>query len=104
MSVEVFIGPILRFRETARPNHGSECGPHYRPSYVPARFSQPMVAMQGSLFLLCDDDGNIRADSDQDVYFHDMRYFSPESLRFNDTPPVSLLADAKSGATWPCSS
>ena len=56
-----------------------------------------MVAKQGSLFLLCGDDGDIQADSDQGVYFHDMRYISAESLRFNDTPPVSLLADASKG-------
>ena len=76
---------------------GSARGPHYRPSSVPARFSQPVVAKQGSLFLLCDDDGDIQADSDQGVYFHDMRYISAESVRFNDTPPVSLLADASKG-------
>ena len=38
-----------------------------------------------------------RPNSDQGVYFHDMRYISAESLRFNDTPPVSLLADASRG-------
>jgi hypothetical protein len=27
MSVEVFIRPILRFRELARPNHGNSGGP-----------------------------------------------------------------------------
>ena len=59
----------------------SASGPQHRPSSVPVSFSQPVVAKQGSLFLLSTDDGDVRADSDQGLYFHDMRYISAETLR-----------------------
>jgi glycogen debranching enzyme len=62
-----------------------------------ARFVQPVVAKQGSLFLLSTDDGDIQADSDQGLYFHDMRYLSAETLRLDGRPLVSLLADAGDG-------
>ena len=67
-----------------------------RPS-LRARFVQPTVIKQGSVFLLCTDDGDIQADSDQGLYFHDMRYLSTEGLRLDGVAPVSLLADASEG-------
>src|SRR5579872_5935617 len=48
-----------------------------------ARFTQPVVAKHGSVFLLTADDGDIRSGSDQGLYFHDMRYISAETLRFD---------------------
>jgi len=66
-------------------------------SSVRARFVQPVVAKQGSLFLLCTPDGDIQADSDQGLYFHDMRYLSAATLRLNGRPLVALLADASQG-------
>src|ERR687886_150875 len=70
---------------------------HHGRASLRARFVQPVVAKQGSLFLLCTDDGDVRADSDQGVYFHDMRYLSAETLRLNGVPLVVLLADASQG-------
>ena len=61
------------------------------------RFVQPTVVKQGSIFLLCTDVGDIQADSDQGLYFNDMRYVSAETLRLDGQPPVSLLADASDG-------
>lgn len=66
-------------------------------SSAPPRFVQPVVAKQGSLFLLCMPDGDVQGNSDQGVYFHDMRYLSAETLRLNQQPLVSLLADAGDG-------
>ena len=62
-----------------------------------ARFVQPVVAKQGSLFLLSTECGDVQADSDQGLYFHDMRYLSAERLRLDDTRLVSLQADASDG-------
>ena len=62
-----------------------------------SRFTQPVVAKHGSLFLLTTEDGDVRADSDQGLYFHDMRYLSAETLRLDGRPLVSLLADASEG-------
>jgi glycogen debranching enzyme len=61
------------------------------------RFAQPIVVKQGSMFLLCNDLGDIQADSDQGLYFNDMRYLSAETLRLDGLAPVSLLADASQG-------
>ncbi|MBV9354607.1 MAG: hypothetical protein JO023_03660, partial [Chloroflexi bacterium] len=62
-----------------------------------ARFVQPVVAKHGGLFLLSTDDGDVQPDTDQGLYFHDMRYLSAESLRLDERPPVALLADATEG-------
>jgi glycogen debranching enzyme len=62
-----------------------------------ARFVQPLVLKQGSVFLLCSEDGDIAAGSDQGVYFHDMRHLSGASVRLDGAPLVSLLADAGDG-------
>src|SRR5918911_262435 len=70
---------------------------HHQRASVRARFVQPVVAKQGGLFLLSTDDGDIQADSDQGLYFHDMRYLNAETLRLDGRPPVSLLADASEG-------
>src|ERR687883_2154090 len=70
---------------------------HHQRASLRARFIQPVVAKQGSLFLLSTEDGDVRADSDQGLYFHDMRYLSAETLRLEGRPPVSLLADASEG-------
>jgi glycogen debranching enzyme len=70
---------------------------HHGRAYLRARFVQPVVAKQGGLFLLSADDGDIQADSDQGLYFHDMRYLSAQTLRLDGRPPVSLLADAGNG-------
>ncbi len=83
---------------TAAESHtpgGSADGPRHARSLP--RFTQPVVAKQGNLFLLMTDAGDIRGDSDQGLYFHDMRYLSAETLRLSDTLPVSLLADASEG-------
>jgi glycogen debranching enzyme len=61
------------------------------------RVVQPTVVKQGSIFLLCTDLGDIQADSDQGLYFNDMRYLSAESLRLDGQAPVVLLADASDG-------
>ncbi|MDQ6672658.1 MAG: amylo-alpha-1,6-glucosidase, partial [Chloroflexota bacterium] len=66
-------------------------------SRASARLTEPLVAKQGSLFLLSTDAGDVQADTDQGLYFHDMRYISAETLRLNDSSPVSLLADASEG-------
>ena len=70
---------------------------HGQPS-VRARFSQPVVVKRGAVFRLCADDGDILPDSEQGLYFHDMRYLSVETLRLNGVPLVSLLADAGDGS------
>ena len=70
---------------------------HHGRASLRARFIQPVVAKQGGLFLLCTENGEIQADSDQGLYFHDMRYLSAETLRLDGSPPVSLLADASEG-------
>jgi glycogen debranching enzyme len=66
-------------------------------SSVRARFVQPVVVKQGSLFLLTTDSGDVQAHSDQGLYFHDMRYVSAETLRLDEAPLVPLLADASEG-------
>jgi glycogen debranching enzyme len=58
------------------------------------RSVQPVVAKQGNLFLLSTDDGDLLANSDQGLYFHDMRYLSAQTLRLDNAPLVSLVADA----------
>ncbi len=58
------------------------------------RSVQPVVAKQGNLFLLSTDDGDLLPNSDQGLYFHDMRYLSADTLRLDNAPLVSLLADA----------
>jgi hypothetical protein len=65
-------------------------------STVP-RAVQPVVAKQGSLFLLSTDTGDVLPDSDQGLYFHDMRYLSVQTLRLKGQTAVSLLADAGQG-------
>jgi len=70
---------------------------HHGRSTLRTRFIQPVVTKQGSIFLLGTDDGDIQANSDQGLYFHDMRYLSAETLRLGNTPAVSLLADAGEG-------
>ncbi len=67
-----------------------------RPSVRP-RFVQPVVLKQAALFLLCTDTGDVLADSDQGLYFHDMRYLSGLSLTLSGASPVSLLASANQG-------
>jgi glycogen debranching enzyme len=62
-----------------------------------ARIIQPVVAKQGSLFLLTSEEGDVHAGSDQGLYFHDMRYLSVATLRLNGGVLVSLLADASEG-------
>lgn len=66
-----------------------------RPS-VP-RSVEPVVAKQGSVFLLSTDTGDVVPGSDQGLYFHDMRYLSEQRLLVNGQTPVSLLADASEG-------
>src|SRR5919199_3220097 len=70
---------------------------HQAQPSVRARFVQPVVIKQDSDFLLCGDDGDIRPESDQGLYFRDMRYLSAGMLRVNGVPLVSLLADAGPG-------
>jgi glycogen debranching enzyme len=67
-----------------------------RPS-VRARFIQPIVLKQAALFLLCLQDGDVLDDSDEGLYFHDMRHLSAQTLRLAGAPPVSLLSDASKG-------
>lgn len=67
-----------------------------RPS-VRARFIQPVVLKQAALFLLCLEDGDVLGESDEGLYFHDMRHLSAQTLRLSGQPPVSLLADASKG-------
>jgi glycogen debranching enzyme len=67
-----------------------------RPS-VRARFVQPIVLKQAALFLLCLRDGDILEESDQGLYFHDMRHLAAQTLRLSGQPPVSLLAHAGEG-------
>src|SRR5918912_921643 len=79
------------------PSAGSARVLHGGRASVRARFVQPVVAKQGGLFVLSTQDGDIDRDSDQGVYFHDMRYLSAETLRLNGVPLVVLLADASQG-------
>jgi glycogen debranching enzyme len=83
--------------DTSERTDSSDHAPHHGHSSKPRRFNQPVVAKQGSLFILCTDTGDIQAGADQGLYFHDMRYLSAETLRLNDAPAVSLLADASAG-------
>jgi len=83
-------------KDHAKPTGSAGVQHHEHPS-VRGRFSQPVVAKQGNLFLLSTDDGDIQANSEQGLYFHDMRYLSAETLRLNQDRPVSLLADATAG-------
>ncbi len=69
---------------------------HGQPS-TRARFVQPVVLKQASLFLLCTDVGDMQPESDQGLYFHDMRDLSRQDLRVNGSSLVSLLADAGDG-------
>ncbi len=82
--------------ETPKPA-GSARVMHRGRSSVRARFIQPVVTKLGSIFLLGTADGDIQANSDQGLYFHDMRYLSAETLRVSSAPAVSLLADASEG-------
>ncbi|HLH23909.1 MAG TPA: glycogen debranching N-terminal domain-containing protein [Chloroflexota bacterium] len=82
--------------QAAKPAGDERVFHHAQPS-VRARFVQPVVIKHGAVFLLCTDDGDIRPESDQGLYFHDMRYLSGETLRLSGTPLVSLLADAGDG-------
>jgi glycogen debranching enzyme len=61
------------------------------------RSVDPLVVKQGSLFLLCGEDGDSQDSSDQGLYFHDMRYLSYAALRLDGRPLVALLADASAG-------
>lgn len=61
-------------------------------SSAEARFVDPIVTKQGTLFALSSHDGDVLADTDQGLYFHDMRYLSQETLRLNGVPLISLLA------------
>ncbi len=70
---------------------------HQRKPSARARFTQPVVMKQGSLFLLSTPEGDIKPGTEQGLYFHDMRYLSRQTLRLNGKPPVSLLADASEG-------
>ena len=63
----------------------------------PRRLVQPLVLKQGNLFLLCTDDGDILADTDQGLYFHDMRHLSAATLTLDGAQAVVLLADAGDG-------
>ncbi len=76
---------------------GNERVFHHGQSSVRARFSQPVIVKRGAVFRLCADDGDIAPDSEQGLYFRDMRYLSAETLRINGVPLVSLLADAGDG-------
>ncbi len=62
-----------------------------------SRATKAVSLKQGSLFLLCEDDGDIRAGSEEGLYFHDMRYLSKESLQINGDPLIPLLSDASEG-------
>ena len=46
---------------------------------APTPSAQPVVAKQRSLFLLSTDDGDLLANSDPGLYFHDMRYLGAET-------------------------
>jgi glycogen debranching enzyme len=81
---------------SSRRAHTEQAPSRERP-WPRARFVQPTVVKQGGVFLLCTDDGDIPADSDQGLYFHDMRYLSAETLRLDELAPVPLLADAGEG-------
>ena len=133
MSVEVFIGPILRFRVLRRqPRQFRRPAGHLqshvrrlgaigthettnghakkqqndpigaRPTILALVLTCPLQSARGGYAgqpvpaqrLTMATYGPTRT---RMLYFHDMRYFSAESLRFNDTPPVSLLADASQG-------
>lgn len=62
-----------------------------------ARFQQPLVLKQGNIFLLCAETGDVEPNSDQGLYFHDVRHLSAETLRLSGVRAVSLLADASLG-------
>jgi glycogen debranching enzyme len=61
------------------------------------RVFEPVVAKQGSLVLLSNANGEIISNSDQGLYFHDMRYLSMQTLRLNGQPLMCLLSDAADG-------
>ena len=58
---------------------------------------EAVVVKEGSLFLLCMQDGDIRDASHQGLYFHDMRHLSKQTLRLSGQPTMSLLADPDAG-------
>ncbi len=62
-----------------------------------SRAAKAVSIKQGSLFMLCDDDGDVRADSEEGLFFHDMRYLSEEALLLDGEPLISLLSDAGEG-------
>ncbi len=76
---------------------GAERILHHGRSSLRPRFIQPVVIKEGNLFLLCTDAGDILPQSDQGLYFHDMRYLSEQAMRLNGVPLVSLLANASEG-------
>jgi len=90
-------------RQQARPHRPAHAGTervlHHGSPSVRARFIEPLVGKQGDVFLLCTPTGTILPESEQGIYFHDMRYLSRQSLRLNGQPPVSLLATAAEGST-----
>ncbi|MBV9324560.1 MAG: amylo-alpha-1,6-glucosidase [Chloroflexi bacterium] len=79
-----------------KPRRRSEPVPLHDRSSVP-RVAQPVVAKQGAVFLLSAENGDIEEDSDQGLYFHDMRFLSACTLRLDGYVPVALLADASEG-------
>ena len=69
--------------------------------HTPPRVVQPIVVKQGSLFLLCTSAGDILPDSEQGLYFHDMRYLSRQTLWLDGQSPISLLSVPES-VYWNC--
>ncbi|MEA2640223.1 MAG: hypothetical protein QOF51_1617 [Chloroflexota bacterium] len=62
------------------------------------RFEQPVVIKQGNMFLLTNRGGDVLPDSDQGLYFRDMRYLCEAVLRIDGMPAVPLLTNTGDGS------
>lgn len=76
---------------------GTERILHFGRPLLRPRYTQPVLVKRGNVFLLCAENGDILADSEQGLYFHDMRYLSAQFLAVDAYPPVTLLSDASQG-------
>lgn len=82
---------------TTKPHHLDQVFHRGYPS-LPPNSTPPVVIKHGDVAVLCSHDGDLLRESDQGIYFHDMRYLSCQQLKLNGLSSLtSLLADVSGG-------
>ncbi len=71
---------------------------HGQPSVRP-RVVEPVVIKHSAVFLLCTATGDVLSDTEQGLYYHDMRYLCGQTLLLDGLTPVPLLADSSPGGS-----